>query len=475
MKTYDAIIVGSGPNGLAAAITLQRKGLRTLIIEGAATIGGGMRSTELTLPGYLHDVCSAVHPMAMGSPFFASLPLVDYGLRFVAAPYEAAHPMDREDTVFLHRSLEKTAHSLDSDAAAYKRLIAPVAEGWEKLVPDIMGPLRFPKHPLLMAKFGWNGLRSASSIAKGFRTERAKALWAGMAAHGMQPLSNLTTGAIGMVLLGVGHRHGWGIPIGGSQAIADAMAAYYKDLGGELQTGAWLRDVADLPAHQCLLLDLTAKQLLAIKGLKLSEHYKRQLACYRQGMGVFKVDWALSEAIPFKDKRCQKASTVHLGNTFSEIAANEQHSNLGRLVEKPFVLLAQQSMFDRSRAPEGKHTGWAYCHVPFGSTVDRTAAIEAQVERFAPGFKDIILGRSTMNCMQMEAYNPNYVGGDINGGQMDIFQLYTRPTLKLNPYRTSNRQVYICSSSTPPGGGVHGLCGFHAAETAWQDHFKKLS
>lgn len=472
---YDAIIVGAGPNGLAAAITLQRRGLRTLLLEGAGTVGGGMRSAELTLPGYLHDVCSAIHPMALGSPFFASLPLAAYGLRFVEADYQVAHPMDQEDTVFLERDLDKTAQMLHADAAAYRKLIRPVAQHWQDLAPDIMGPLRMPKHPLLMAQFGLNALQSAEGISKRFQTERAKALWAGMAGHGMQPLSNLTTAAIGMVLAGVGHAYGWGIPVGGSQAIADAMLAYYKDLGGTLQTEHWLADLADLPAYKCLLLDLTPKQLLGIKGLNFSKPYRQQLTNFRLGMGVFKIDWALSEPIPFKDKRCQAAATVHLGNTFSEIASNEQETSLGRLVEQPFVLLAQQSMFDKTRAPAGKHTGWAYCHVPFGSTVDRTEAIEAQVERFAPGFKDIILARSTMNTRQLEAYNPNYVGGDINGGLMDITQLYTRPTRQLNPYRTSDKQVYICSSSTPPGGGVHGLCGFHAAETAWKDHFKKLS
>lgn len=468
---YDAIIIGSGPNGLSAAITLQRQGLSTLLIEGADTIGGGMRTKELTLSGYRHDVCSAIHPMAMASPFFRSLPLGSHGLEFVQAPYAAAHPLDSGDTALLQRDLENTIYGLGEDGKRYKKLLQTVIDNWETLALDTMGPLRFPRKPFSLASFGLDALLPADWIAKQFKTEKAKALWAGMAAHGIQPLSNWTSAAIGIVLMAVGHKYGWPIPKGGSQSIADALASYYNSLGGEIQTGIWLQDVRELPKHKMLLLDLTPKQLLNIQGLNLSDGYKKQLERYRYGMGVFKVDWALSDLVPFKDILSQQAATVHLGNSYEEIAWGEKRTHQGKLVKQPFVLFTQQSAFDPTRAPEGKHTGWAYCHVPHGSTEDRTEAIENQLERFAPGFKDTILARSTMNSAEMEAYNPNYVGGDINGGIMDIFQLYTRPTLSLTPYRTSNKHVYICSSATPPGGGVHGMCGFQAAKVVLNDHF----
>ncbi|WP_317046318.1 phytoene desaturase family protein [Sphingobacterium corticibacter] len=471
MNRYDAIIVGSGPNGFAAAITLQRQGLATLLIEGDEQIGGGMRTKELTLPGFKHDVCSAIHPMAMASPFFNSLPLAAHGLEFVTPKYAAAHPLDNGDTAFLHNNLADTAAGLGVDGKRYKNLIKPVLEHWESLAKAIMGPLRFPEKPLNLAAFGLHALQPASWIANRFKTDQGAALWAGMAAHGIQPLSNWATSAIALVLSAVGNKYGWPVPIGGSQAIVNALLSYYRSLGGELQTGNWVDDIAALPSHTTLILDLTPKQLLGLKGLKFSPGYTRQLQQFRQGMGVFKIDWALSEKTPFKDVRCQQAATVHLGNTYAEIAANESASHLGKKVEKPFVLFTQQSAFDSQRAPVGKHTGWAYCHVPNGSPEDYTEEIEAQVERFAPGFRDTILARHTYSPAQLEAYNPNYVGGDINGGIMDVFQLYTRPTRSLTPYRTSLKNVYICSSSTPPGGGVHGMSGYHAAKTALKDHF----
>lgn len=471
VKQYDAIVVGSGPNGFAAAITLQRQGVRTLLLEGADVIGGGMRTKELTLPGYLHDVCSAIHPMAVASPFFASLPLADFGLQFTYAPYEAAHPLDTGETALLHRDINQTAQELGIDAQTYLHLIKPVSDHWQALAKETMGPLRFPSDPLLLAKFGWNAIQPAQWIANRFKTEKAKALWGGMAAHGIQPLANLTTAAVGMVLSGVGHKYGWPIPVGGSQSIATALAAYFQSLGGEIQTNFWVKSKKDLPDHKLLILDLTPKQILALEGLDLTESYKKQLQKYRYGMGVFKLDWALSEATPFRDKRLQHAATVHLGNTFDEICDGERRTSEGKHVDRPFVLFTQQSLFDSTRAPTGKHTGWAYCHVPHGSTEDRTKAIEDQIERYAPGFKDTILARSKINTHELELYNPNYVGGDINGGVMDVMQLYTRPTKRLTPYRTSNKAVYISSSATPPGGGVHGMCGFHAAKVALMDHF----
>ncbi|MGJ1407519.1 phytoene desaturase family protein [Sphingobacterium siyangense] len=471
MRRFDAIIIGSGPNGLAAAITFQQQGLSTLLIEGADTVGGGMRTKELTLPGFRHDVCSAIHPMAMASPFFRTLPLEAYGLSFVKPTYAAAHPLENGETGILYHSLAETIKGLGPDGESYRKLVEKVATHWEDLAADIMGPLSLPKHPLRLASFGLDALQPASWTTKRFASAQAKALWAGMAAHGIQPLSNWTTSAIAIVLAAVGNTYGWQIPIGGSQSIADALLSYYKSLGGEIQMGFWVEDVRDLPSHKVLLCDITPRQLLAFKGIELGSAYRRRLEGFRQGMGVFKVDWALSEKTPFKDRRCQQAATVHLGNTYAEIAENERLSHLGKQVDKPFVLFAQQSAFDSSRAPDGKHTGWAYCHVPNGSRVDYTEAIENQIERFAPGFKDTILAKHTFSPAELELYNPNYIGGDINGGIMDITQLYSRPILALNPYRTSVDSIYLCSSSTPPGGGVHGMCGFHAARTALKEHF----
>lgn len=471
MDKYEAIIVGAGPNGLAAAITLQKQGLSTLLLEGSDSVGGGMRTKELTLPGFKHDICSAIHPMAIASPFFRTLPLAEHGLHFVKPHYAAAHPLDHISAAMLHNSVAETAAGLGRDAAAYRDLVAQVADGWESLSTAIMGPLRYPANPIQLASFGIKALQPASWTAQRFRTEQGKALWAGLAAHGIQPLSNWTTSAIALVLAAVGNKHGWPVPVGGSQAIADALASYYQSLGGKIQLNCWLSDRGELPDHKVLILDITPAQLLKIEGLGFSNRYSKQLQKYRYGMGVFKLDWALSAKTPFADKRCQEAATVHLGNTFAEIAAAERAAHAGRRVEKPFVLFTQPSAFDDTRAPAGQHTAWAYCHVPNGSTEDYTEVIEQQVERFAPGFRETILARHKFAAVEMETYNPNYVGGDINGGIMDLFQLYTRPTLSLTPYRTSNRAVYICSSSTPPGGGVHGMSGYHAAKTALRDHF----
>ena len=472
MKKYDAIVVGSGPNGFAAAITMQRQGLSTLLVEGSDSIGGGMRTKELTLPDFKHDVCSAIHPMAMASPFMRSVPLQQHGLSFEFATYEAAHPLLKGEGAVLARKLEDTVKELGVDGAYYQHLVNQVVTKWDDLAHDMMGPLHFPKNPINLATFGLKALQPASWIANRFKTEKAKALWAGMAAHGIQPLENLTTSAIALVLMGVGHRYGWAIPKGGSQSIANALQNYYLSIGGEIQTDFWLTDRADLPEHKVLLLDMTPKQLLEVKNLDLTSSYTRQLSRYKQGMGVFKIDWALSEETPFADLRARKAATVHLGNTFNEIALSERLAHQGKIVNNPFVLFTQQSLFDDSRAPKGKHTGWAYCHVPKGSTFDYSLVIENQIERFAPGFKDTILGRHSMSPKQLEAYNPNYIGGDINGGLMDVTQLYTRPTRSLTPYRTSNKSVYLCSSATPPGGGVHGMSGYHAARLSLKDHFQ---
>ncbi len=470
---YDAIVVGSGPNGLAAAIALQQAGLSVLIIEGKDTIGGGLRSAELTLPGFVHDVCSAIHPMALASPFFKTLPLHRYGLEYIQPPLAAAHPFDDGTAAILSASVQTTAEQLGEDAGAYKKLVQPVVNDWPQLASDLLAPLHIPKHPLLMARFGLKGITSALQLSKKFSGKEAKGLWAGMAAHSIQPLSNLTTSAIGLVLMAAGHLGGWPIPKGGSQQIANALAAYFTSLGGKTETRFFVKSLSELPSAKAILFDVTPRQLLQIAGHRFSALYQWQLKKYRYGMGVFKIDFALNGPIPFTAEDCRKAGTIHIGNTLEEIVASEQETSVGHHPEKPFVLLAQQSLFDATRAPQGRHTAWAYCHVPNGSTVDRTKVIEQQIERFAPGFRDRILAKHTFNTSEMEAHNPNYIGGDINGGILDIGQLFTRPALRYSPYRSSAKGLYICSSSTPPGGGVHGMCGYHAARRVLKDIFPK--
>lgn len=472
-KDFDAIVIGSGPNGLAAAITMQQAGLSVLLLEGKDVIGGGLRSAELTLPGYIHDVCSAIHPMAAASPFLKTLPLKEHGLEYIYPEIAAAHPFDDGTAAILTQSLEQTASLLGADKQAYLNLIKPLLNDWPKIDKDVLGPLiNIPSSPVAMAKFGLNAMNSALNVAQRFSTKEAKGLWAGMAAHSIQPLSKFTTSAIGLVLTVAGHLGGWPIPKGGSQNIANTLAAYFTSLGGKIETGVYVKSLEQLPSSQAVLFDVTPNQLLQIAGHKFSSIYKWQLEKYRYGMGVFKMDWALDGQIPFTAAQAKKAGTVHLGNTIEEIALGEQLSSLGKIAEKPFVLLAQPSVFDSTRAPQGKHTAWAYCHVPHGSKTDMTDIIENQIERFAPGFKDLILAKHTFDTAQMEEYNPNYIGGDINGGVIDISQIFNRPVLSLSPYRTSAKGLYICSSSTPPGGGVHGMCGYHAAKRALKDVFK---
>jgi phytoene dehydrogenase-like protein len=471
-RDYDVIVVGSGPNGLAAAITMQRAGLAVLLVEAKDVIGGGLRSAELTLPGFLHDVCSTILPLAVISPFFKTLPLEEYGLQFIYPAIAAAHPFDDGSAAALHPSIEQTAKLLGADEQSYINLIQPLVDKWPGIATDILGPLHFPKHPFDMASFGLKALTSSLQLAKRFRTKEMRGLWGGMAAHSIQPLSNAATSAIGLVLMVTGHVNGWPIAKGGSKEIGHALGSYFVSLGGTIETNFYVRSLSQLPSSRAVLFDVTPRQLLQIAGQQFSSLYKWQLNRYRYGMGVFKVDWALDGPIPFTASACRQAGTVHLGNTLEEIAASEQLTSEGKHPEQPFVLLAQQSLFDASRAPEGKHTAWAYCHVPNGSAMDMTEQIERQVERFAPGFRDLIIGRHVMNAVQMEAYNPNYVGGDIIGGITDVRQLFTRPALRLSPYTTSAKGIYICSSSTPPGGGVHGMCGYHAAKRALKEIFK---
>ncbi len=466
---YDAVVVGSGPNGLAAAILLQQNGLSVLLLEGKNEIGGGLRSAELTLPGFTHDICSAIHPLAAGSPFFQQLPLEEHGLEYIYPPVAAAQPFDNGTAAVLKQSIEETAKLLGADEQAYLQLMQPIVNEWPSIAPDVLGPLHFPAHPLAMARFGFPALTSATHLAKRFKTAEAKGLLAGMAAHAMQPLSNAATSAIALVLMANGHLKGWPVPKGGSNRIANALASYFVSIGGKIETGVNVTSLQQLPSSGAVLFDVSPRQLLQIAGHKFSTIYKWQLERYRYGMGVFKMDWALDGPIPFKAEGCTDAGTVHIGGTLQEIVDSEQQIWNGKHTEKPYVLLAQQSLFDDTRAPAGKHTAWAYCHVPNGSTTDMTTIIENQIERFAPGFKERILAKHTMNTVQVEEYNPNYIGGDINGGVIDLGQLFTRPALRWSPYKTSAKGLYLCSASTPPGGGVHGMCGYYAAKRVLKD------
>ena len=470
-RGYDAVVVGSGPNGLAAAITLRLRGLAVLLVEARATVGGGMRSAELTLPGYVHDVCSAIHPMAAASPFFGGLPLEQHGLAYIHPPVLVAHPFDDGTASALRRSLPDTARSLREDERAYMRLMAPLVGRWDRLVADILGPPGWPRHPGEFARFGLHAMAPALTSARRFLSVAARGLWAGLAAHGVLPFSKIMSSAVGLVLAAAGHVHGWPLVRGGSQNLANALAGIFASLGGEIQLGQEVASIDALPASRAVLLDVTPRQALRLAGHRFTAFYRWQLGGFRYGPGVFKMDWALADPIPFTAPECREAGTVHLGNTLEEIAAAEAEVGWGRHPERPFVLLAQPTRFDPSRAPAGRHTAWAYCHVPPGSERDMTKAIEQQVERFAPGFRERILGRHTMNTRDMTAYNPNYVGGDINGGVVDLGQSINRPALRPSPYRTSARGVYLCSASTPPGGGVHGQCGTHAARTALADLF----
>lgn len=468
----DAVIVGSGPNGLAAAIELARAGRSVLVLEANRTIGGGVRSAELTLPGFVHDICAAAFPFVVGSPFLRSVPLAAHGLRLVQPPAPLAHALDERTAVVLERSVRATAAGLGRDGAAYVRLMAPLVAAWDRLVTDLLGPLRWPRYPLPFARFGMLALRSAVSLATAtFRGEAARALFGGMAAHSMLSLESPLSAAFGLVLGMLAHAVGWPFARGGAQAIADALAGCGRALGCQIVTDRRVRMLADLPPSRAVLFDLGARGVLSVTGDRLPAGYRRQLARYRYGSGVFKMDWALDGPIPWRAAGCARAGTVHLGGTLAEVAASERSVWRGRDSPHPFVLLTQPSCFDPSRAPAGKHTAWAYCHVPNGSTVDMADRIEAQVERFAPGFRDRILARSALGPADMERHNANYLGGDINGGVQDLVQHFARPAPRLVPYATPDPRLYVCSSSTPPGGGVHGMCGQLAARAALRRSF----
>jgi phytoene dehydrogenase-like protein len=469
-RAYDAVVVGSGPNGLAAAITMAQAGWSVLVLEANETIGGGARSAELTLPGFIHDICSAIHPLGAGSPFFKTLPLDRFGLEWIHSPVALAHPFDDGTAALLQRSFEATGETLGADADAWRRLLEPFVNRAETLFADTLAPLRLPRHPVLLARLGSRTVWSANHLAsRWFQGEKAKGLFAGCAGHSVLPLEKFLSAAVGLMLAIAGHAIGWPLARGGSQRITDALAGCLRSLGGAFEVGRRVQSLADIPQTKAIFFDTSPRQLLQICGVQFSGRYRQRLMRFRHGPGAFKLDWALAGPIPWKAKECARAATVHVGGTFAEIAESERLAWLGKYADRPFVLAAQQSLFDPSRAPTGKHTGWAYCHVPNGSAVDMTDRIEAQIERFAPGFRDLILARHVTAPADFEKRNRNYVGGDITGGVIDVWQLFTRPSWKMPPYRTPAKGIYLCSASTPPGAGVHGMCGYWAAKTALRD------
>jgi len=470
----DVIVVGSGPNGLAASIFLARAGLKVLVLEAKESPGGAARSMELTLPGFIHDAGSAIHPMAAGSPFFQSLDLWRFGLEWVHPPVPLAHPLpDGIPAASLLRSLPATAALLGRDAGNYRRLMEPLVSRWRQIAGDILQPIpHLPRHPLPLAQFGLRALLPAQALIRGyFQEEPARALFAGVAAHSFLSLSAPASAAIGLVLAMMGHGPGWPFPRGGAQSITSALVACLRAAGGQLECNAPVHSLADLPPARAILLDVTAWQFLRLAEGRLPSAYRAVLERFRHGPGVFKIDYALDGPVPWLDETCRRAGTLHLGGSAREVAASEHAVSTGRVPDHPFVLAAQHTLFDSTRAPAGKHTLWAYCHIPFGSSFDMTSRIEAQIERFAPGFRDRVLASHAMGPAQLEAWNPNLAGGDINGGASTLWQLICRPVLSPTPYRTPLPGVYLCSASTPPGGGVHGMCGFHAARAAFADVF----
>lgn len=467
---YDAVVVGSGPNGLSAAIVFAQTGRSVLVLEAQPTIGGGARSAELTLPGFTHDVGSAVHPMAVAMPFFRSLPLEQHGLRWIDLPAAMAHPFDVGPSAILRKSIEQTGSTLGEDARAYDSLVRPLSDHWEEISADALAPVHAPRHPLTLARFGLSALRPAESLAKHrFKGELARGLLAGLCTHSIMPLTRIATSSIGLVLAAVAHRTGWPIPAGGSQSISNALASYLRSLGGEIVTESPVASLADIPSAETTFLDVTPRQALAIAGDRFSVSYRSALAEYTYGPGACKVDWALSAPVPWRDPVCAEAGTLHLGGSLEELVASEAAPWNGEHADKPFVLVAQPSLFDPSRAPAGKHTLWGYCHVPNGSDVDMHDRIERQIERFAPGFRDCIVERRVTKASELPLGNANLVGGDIGAGANTLKQLLFRPVVRRNPYSTPVKGLYLCSASTPPGGGVHGMCGMYAARSALRE------
>jgi phytoene dehydrogenase-like protein len=471
--TYDAVVVGAGPNGLTAAAVLARSGLSVAVFERNPTIGGGCRTEALTLPGFAHDVCSAIHPVGVVSPIFRRLRLTDFGLEWVAAPIPLAHPFEDGRAAVLSRDIAETERSLGRDGVRWRELLGPFIERSEEFFYDALRPVRVPRAPFLMARFGALALQSCERFVRRFEDAPARALFAGNAAHSFLPMDAAATASFGLVLAIAGHAVDWPCARGGSQRIVDALASIARGAGCEILTNAEVRSLSDLPRAKAVLCDVTPRQLDAIAGDELSPAFRRQLRQFRYGPAAFKVDYALSGPIPWRAPECARAATVHVCGTYDEIARSEAAASAGRIAEAPFVLVAQQSLFDDTRAPAGQHTGWAYCHVPNGADVDMTERIERQIERFAPGFRDVILHRHVMPPKAIEQHNPNMIGGDIGGGANTLDQFLFRPTRRWNPYATSKPGLFLCSSSTPPGGGVHGMCGYWAARTVLRRVFRK--
>ncbi len=466
-SNYDAVIIGSGPNGVAAGIVLAQKGMSVVILEAQPTAGGGCRSGALTLPGYVHDICSSIHPLGIGSPFFRTLPLGKHGLKWVQPLAPFAQPFDGGRAVVVERDVIDTAHSLGPDGPAYIRLMSSLRPNWNQVCDALLNPTKLLFHPFAMSKFGLRALKSAEAFANStFRTPLGKGLLAGIAAHSGLPLDTPTSAAIALTLGISAHAVGWPMPAGGAQKLMYALFSFFYELGGEVVTSARVNSLKELPTSKLVLCDITPRQMLEIAGDELPDAYKRRLKQYKYGTATFKMDFAMDGPIPWQAKEISRAGTVHIGNTLEEISASEKAIARGSTTDKPYVLLAQHTLFDPSRAPEGKHTVWAYCHVPNGSAVDMSGAIENQIERFAPGFKNLILARSITSPKQLQEHNANYIGGDINGGSLLPAQLFMRPTARLIPYATPVKGLYFCSSSTPPGPGVHGMCGYYAAQIA---------
>jgi phytoene dehydrogenase-like protein len=463
--SFKACVIGAGPNGLAAAIVLAQAGLQVDVLEAEPTPGGAARTLELTLPGFRHDFGSAVYPLGAGSPFFSSLPLGEHGLEWIHSPATVAHPLDDGTAVTLSRDLREARDSLGTDGMAWDKLMRPFVERWAEFAPEVLGPVSLiPKHPWLMARFGMIGLRSAKDVARRFRNQRTRALFAGLAAHSFLSLDEPLSAAFAMMMALPAHAVGWPIPRGGAQSLTDALCGILSSLGSSVKTSSPVESLEALGNYELVLFDLTPRQLIKVSGKRLSERYKKRLGKHRYGPGVFKVDYALNAPIPWKAADCLRAATVHLGGSFEEIAASEKAVRSGEHAERPFVLLVQPSLFDSSRAPTGKHTAWAYCHVPNGSNMNMLGRLENQIERFAPGFRECVLARRVFSPGSLEGMDANLVGGDVGGGALDLRQFLFRPTWR--HYATSARDIYICSASTPPGGGVHGMCGYHAAKMA---------
>ncbi|WP_305092719.1 NAD(P)/FAD-dependent oxidoreductase [Prescottella sp. R16] len=463
----DAVVVGSGPNGLAAAVTLALDGVSVTVYEGADAIGGGTRTSERILPGLLHDDCSAAHPMGAASPFFRSLDLAAHGLEWCRPEVDLAHPLDDAAPGVLTGSVADTAAVLGRDGAAWRRSFGPLADRLDDLTADVLRPIaHLPEHPITLARFGAGALAPATWTARRWRTPQARALFAGVAAHAYQPLTRPTTSAVGLLMIAAGHRYGWPVARGGSRAIADALASLLRAHGGRIETGRWVRSLGELPRAEITMLDVSPTGALELAGNRLPRRVARAYRRYRYGPAAFRLDLAVDGGIPWRDDACRRAGTVHLGGTIAEVAATERDLQRGRMPQRPFVLIGQQYLADPSRSAGSVHPVWAYAHVPHGFTGNATEPILRQIERFAPGVRDRIVGSSTRSAVEMPVYNPNYVGGDIASGANDPLQLLARPRLALDPYATGIPGVYLCSASTPPGGGVHGMGGHHAARSA---------